>query len=584
TPPASPGGGPDRPAGSPAASPVADPPTPSGGWVAERVRRHGWAAGLGLVLGLLALGPALGRGFVLTYDMVFVPDPSISLADLGASGGPARAVPSDLIVALANRVIPAQIFQKIVLILIFVVACAGACALAERLPVVARVVAGVCFTWNPFVAERLIMGQWAMLLGYAGLPWVVRELAGRAGRGGQAGSLRVGRLALAMAPAAAGGFAAMSITVVAAVPVAWFGAGVGWAGVGWAGRARRTGIVLGVLAVASLPFVIPSLLVPVQADPAGAAVFAARADTPFGAVGSLLMLGGIWNSQAEPSGYGGAVSVCWLIVMLVAVAGYVLAARRRRIVAGLGVAAVAGFCVASVGTWSVSLEWLKDAISFWPGFALLRDGQQFIAPLALAESIGLAAGVAAVIGATQKRSPSAAGAGPGIALGVVALLAPVLLLPGLAWGAVGRLRAVEYPADWTTASKMLDGSRQAGSVVLLPWAEYRQYRWNHYEPVYDPWPRMLARPVIWNNELTVGRTTVAAESQSALQLGPAIRAPGPLTFRLLAAGVRYVVVDAGPLLGRPRARLATLARLPDAQVMLASPDLIVFRLPDRPPT
>jgi hypothetical protein len=169
-------------------------------------------------------------------------------------------------------------------------------------------------------------------------------------------------------------------------------------------------------------------------------------------------------------------------------------------------------------------------------------------------------------------------------LGVLALLAPVLLLPGLAWGAAGRLRAVEYPADWITASRMLDGSRATGSVVLLPWAEYRQYPWNHGETVYDPWPRMLARPVIWNDELTVGRTTVAAESQAALQLGPAIRAPGPLTFRLLAAGVRYVIVDAGPLLGRPRARLATLARLPDAQVLMATPDLIVFRLPYRPPT
>jgi hypothetical protein len=157
-------------------------------------------------------------------------------------------------------------------------------------------------------------------------------------------------------------------------------------------------------------------------------------------------------------------------------------------------------------------------------------------------------------------------------------------LPGLAWGAVGRLRAVEYPADWSTARTMLDGSRQPGSVVVLPWAEYRQYPWNHDEPVYDPWPRMLARPVIWNTELTVGRTTVAAESQSARQLGPAIRAQGPLTFRLLAAGVRYVVVDAGPLLGRPRDRLAALARLPDAQVVLASPDIIVFRLPNRPPT
>src|SRR6185437_6189149 len=115
-----------------------------------------------------------------------------------------------------------------------------------------------------------------------------------------------------------------------------------------------------------------SLIVPVHADPAGAAVFAARADTPFGALGSLLMLGGVWNTGAVAPGYGGAASVCWLIVALAAVAGYVLVARPRRIAPGLGVAAVAGYCVAAFGTWSLSLAVLKAAISFWPGFALLR--------------------------------------------------------------------------------------------------------------------------------------------------------------------------------------------------------------------
>ena len=36
----------------------------------QRLRPHAWPAVTGLGLGLLALGPALGRGFVLSYDMV----------------------------------------------------------------------------------------------------------------------------------------------------------------------------------------------------------------------------------------------------------------------------------------------------------------------------------------------------------------------------------------------------------------------------------------------------------------------------------------------------------------------------------
>jgi hypothetical protein len=267
--------------------------------VAGRLRPHAWPALTGLVLGLLALGPALASGFILSYDMVFVPDPPVGYADLGYNGGPPRAVPSDLVIALAAKVIPAGLVQKLILLAIFVLACAGAAALLAAAwqrdppraapPLPGLLAAGICYAWNPFVAERLIMGQWAMLLGYAGLPWVLRELATR-------GSIRPLRLAAAMLPAAVGGFAAMSVTVIAAVPVALC------AGPTWPERARRLAVTAGVIAVASLPWAIPSLLNPVQASPAGVAAFAARADTPFGSLGSLLMLGGIWNAQVVPAG------------------------------------------------------------------------------------------------------------------------------------------------------------------------------------------------------------------------------------------------------------------------------------------
>jgi hypothetical protein len=47
--------------------------------------------------------------------------------------------------------------------------------------------------------------------------------------------------------------------------------------------------------------------------------------------------------------------------------------------------------------------------------------------------------------------------------------------------------------------------------------------------------------------------------------------------------VRYVVVDAGPLLSDApagRGGLAQAARLPGAQLVMASRDLVVFRLPE----
>jgi hypothetical protein len=162
---------------------------------------------------------------------------------------------------------------------------------------------------------------------------------------------------------------------------------------------------------------------------------------------------------------------------------------------------------------------------------------------------------------------------------VVAVLAPLLLLPGMAWGSAGRLHAVRYPADWMTARQLIDADPVPGTVLLLPWAQYRRYPWNGGEAVFDPWPRLLARDMIANDALTVGSETIGQESAASIQLNRVIAQPGPLTGKLRADGVRYVVVDAGPLLDVPRAGLAAAARLPGAQLVMARDDLLVFRLP-----
>ncbi len=237
------------------------------------------------------------------------------------------------------------------------------------------------------MAERLLIGQWALLLGYAGLPWVLREVCtGRSGSGR--------RLVLVMLPAAIGGFAALIVTGLAAVPAS-LARGSG------AERFRRLAAVIAVLALLSLPWLIPSLMVPVHTDPLGADLFAARADTPFGRLGSLVMLSGIWNSQTVPRGYGGAGSFFWLLVVACALACYVVVARRQRGWTGLGLAGLIGLGIAAIGVTSPTRAMLHGLIAAWPGFAVLRDGQQFVAALALMEAVGLGAGVAM---ATARRS------------------------------------------------------------------------------------------------------------------------------------------------------------------------------------
>ncbi|MCO5973831.1 hypothetical protein [Actinoallomurus soli] len=512
------------------------------------------AAGTGLVLGLLALGPALAPGFTLAYDMVFVPHPVFDRETFGLAGMLPRHVPSDAVVTTLAQVAPADLVQKTILLAILVIACASAAALVPSERLTARLAGGVVYAWNPFVAERLLLGQWALLLGYAALPWVVRAAARGEPR----------RLVLALVPAAIGGFAAMAVSGLVVLVIglhrprpAGRSVGVGRSGV------KRLPWSLGALLVMSLPWLVPSVarFSGVPADPAGVAAFAARADTPFGALGSLLLLGGGWNAETVPPGYGAAVTaVPWLCVVLLALVAYACRGRAAG-TGGLGVAALAGLVLASLGAVMPGL--LRWAIGLWPGFAVLRDGQQYVAPLAVVVAVGAGLVVDRVAG----RRPE---------LAALALLVPVALLPGLAWGAGGRLAAVRYPADWSRARAVV--TAEPGDVLVLPWEAYRTYAWNGGRRVLDPLPRLLPGRVILNDAVRVGTggrrdLRMAVEDPRARALDPLVRSGAPLTGALRARGVRYVAVDA------PEEFAAWAGRLPGAERVVAGPDLVLYRIP-----
>jgi hypothetical protein len=540
-------------------------------------RAAGAAALLGLALGCLALGPALGWGFVLVQDMVFVPDPAFSRFTFGLVGGAPRVVPSDAAVTASSSVLPGELVQKAILLGVFALGCSGAALLVPSGGGLApRLVAGACYVWNPYVAERLLMGQWALLLGYAGLPWVVRAVC--AGR----------RVALALLPAAVGGFAAMTITALTALPVA---AAVP------AGRLRGVLRVAALLLVFSLPWLVPAMLRPqaVTGDRIGVEAFAARADTPFGAVGSLLSLGGIWNANAVPVGYDTPVgTVARLALALAGIAGFAALAGFRRTRwagagegepgagaggtrggvgageplpyrTGLAVAAAAGFALACLGVPEAGRDALAWLIGAWGGFAVFRDAQQFVAPLALLVSVGLGLLTGAAVRTLSRSAARAWG-------GVMALV-PLAVLPTLAWGAAGALAAVPYPDEWTAAREVIRRDPEPGDVLVLPYESYRRFPWNDGRAVLDPAQRFFAVPgrdVVANDTVRVGGLVVPSEDERARAVERVLEGPFP---DLAGAGFRYVVVDAGTLAERRRFD----GWLQSAKLVIDGADLRLYR-------
>jgi hypothetical protein len=524
------------------------------------------------------MAPLLARGYVLTYDMVFVPRLELTGNLLGLDVAVARAVPGDLLVALASRLVPADLVQKLILLGIVVAAGAGAARLTPTRRPAAKAAAAALYAWNPFVYERLVMGHWGLLAAYATLPFVARAATDL--RTGTQGSVRRLVLTLAIAAAASppGGLiaAAVALCVTAAPPwsaqraVALHGARA----LRFLRSTRgRVAVLLGVALVVNAPWLVPSVLrpggVPVRAE--GAAAFASRPDGPLGTVGSLVGLGGIWNAFAVPPGLGSWPWVGGFVVVL-AVAGAGLPVLWRRLPAGAagGLLLAAGLGLVVAAAYAVpGLRSLVDLVVVHvPGGGLVRDAQKFIAPLALVEAAAFGLGVERLVPALPPRWGRAAAAG--------LVAAPVLLLPALAWGAAGRLAAVPYPEAFAEARAAMAADPVPGAVLVLPWHLYMGFPWNGDRVVLDPAQRWFTRRAVGNDDLELAGTTVPGEDPYGARLGPLVAGTAPLAPALPAAGVRYVLVFKTAEWATYRPRLSGL------DPVLDRPALTLHRVPARP--
>jgi hypothetical protein len=509
---------------------------------------------------------------VLVYDMVFVPRMQLTRELLGLGSSVARAVPSDLLVALGSRVLPADVLQKLMLLGIFVAGGWGAARLAPATTAAGGAAAAALYVWNAGVYERLLMGHWALLASYAALPWVVSAaIAFR-----QSGRVRglVGGLAVAAFGSPPGGvIAAATALLVVAWPAGARGPGDPPRPARPPLRAAAVVLVAGLLLNA--PWWVPSMLRPggVPVRPEGAAAFASRPDGPLGTLGSLLGLGGIWNARVVPPGHG---SWLWwpgfVVVLAIAALGWRAILRRwpRGAALGLLAAAAAGLAVAAAYAVPGPRELVDLTVAHLPGGGLVRDAQKFVAPLALVEAVGFGVGVERLLAATGERRLRAA-------LAAVLVAAPLLLLPALAWGAAGRLAAVGYPSDWGRARAVMAADPAAGHVLVLPWHLYLPFPWNGGRVVLDPAQRFFPRHAVTNDDLELAGATVPGEELASARLTPLVNGTAPLGPGLAAEGIRYVLVLKVADWDRYAPRLAGLATAVDG------PELSLYRVPGAAP-
>jgi hypothetical protein len=519
------------------------------------------------VLALVVVGPLLAPGFTLVYDMVFVPAPHASGALLGLSGGYPRSVPTEALVAALSWGVGGQVVQKAALLAIVLIGAIGAGRLVpteRRLP---RVAAGVLFVWNPFTYERLLLGQWALLLGTAIVPWALRSaIRWRRGEPRSAWRMVLWFAAMTAASPYTGVIGGATVLLCAL----WPDGAVAGDGGTRAGRWRRAGLLAASFVVVNLVWALPAILHPAVPDRPRLAVelFRARSDSPLGTLGSLLSFGGLWRTDLAPPGRG---TVAWLpaFALIVGVAAFGWWTLRERTPTGwrrgLVAAAVAGLVLAAAPSLPWTNALMRSVAEHVAGAGFLRDSQKFVIPWLALAAVAFGCGVDRI----AERIPAHRAALAGVVLAVV----PLALAPTLAFGAWGRLHTAEFTRSWDAVQAVTAADPAPGAILVLPWHAYWPFPWNHGQVVHQPAPLYFGRRVVAATALEVSGYRLPGEDPWSRLLDRPATDDRQLGPHLADLGIRYVVVFSGPESGRASKSVAGLTPV------RIFPDLRLYRVP-----
>ena len=467
------------------------------------------------VMALLVCAPLLAPGYVLSYDMVWVPDIFLNRPDVwGLGSALPRAVPSDAVIGILGAVVPAALLQKAILVGMLGFAGMGMARLLKDIGGIGQLAGATLFVWNPFVAERLGLGQWPLLVAYAAVPWLIVTIRDRIG------------------PAAVFSLAATALSPATGL-MGLFIAMVG----------ARRGMRLRVLAIGlaiNAPWIAAGLLHGSAAlsDEAAIGFFDVQPEAHLGRLGAVLSLGGVWNVDVVPASRTLWLATAFAVAIWVVIGvGLVSMWRNRRPqLVTLALVGAVGVLLALSG-WLVT-DLVAALANTVPGAGLIRDGTRYLMLLAPLEAVAFGMGAAAIaerLAAMQRRQWRQFAA-------VLLIILPVAAMPDLAWGLAGKLKPVDYPDSWYSAREGISYLPESGDIVVLPFTSYRQPDWNNDRPVLDPAGRFFDRLTVVNDELLVSGKPIVGEDRRAARIGESLRSQD-VESALASDGIGVVVLE-----------------------------------------
>lgn len=459
-----------------------------------------------LIVALLVMAPLLSPGYVLTLDMVFVPNQPL----------PDHISSSYLFYALLHwlsMVIPMDIVQKMILLGIVFLSGLGAhrltkfylngsglavadSSLAKKADATQRLsriqsiknsawplyFAGLFYAINPFVYSRFMVGQFAVLLGYALLPFFLLALTKLANKPNLKTSLILSALITAISIVSVHTLGPVIIATLFVLAL-----------FGWKYRhsfSQMLALVKSCFLVVTIWFIASSYwLIPLVLGKGSMAsavnsfnqsdylAFATTGGNWFCVILNILRLQGFWaeaqNLFYQPQQLMPLWGLLFMVVLGLVVFGFIRFWRANQ-----------GYSLVLIGCAIVAIILAAGLFSGLPFFAAWREPHKFVGLLALSYAIAGAFGLCALwqkLG--QLRFVATAG-----------LLLPILITPTMIWGFAGQLHPSSYPHDWFSMNKIIN-NEDTGKVLFLPWHQYMVFGFAG-KLIENPAPKFFDAPIV----------------------------------------------------------------------------------------
>jgi len=506
--------------------------------VAERARASGrgtravlWGAGALVATALLAAPMTHGRLLLLDWN-VDTSSPLLGRAARGLDGGVTSGLPGQLLVGLLSRPLGTAV-EWVPFAAFFPLAAYGAWRLVERAAMpggpIGQLVAALLYALNPFVFDRVAVGQLGLLIGYALLPFAVRSLLNSSSpsqtrRGGAAwwavtGGLSVHYLWIT-------GLLVLSVLVVRKSRpdvLRW---------------AVMTTAVAAVLSAYQF-FVQLGQPRPVTVGANDVAAYATRSDPHLGLYGNVLGLYGFWRQGPRlPKDAVPVWPVLLAAILAIAAVGAWSALRdpvRRPLAGVLLLSGTAGYSLA-LGTQGPTGPLFRFLFDHLPFFQVMREPEKFLCLTALAYAVLFGWGAGQLL--TWARHDRAMR----VAVAVLVVALPLAYSPTFVNGLSGQVTGVTVPAGFDQADKLMsDGPEQ---VLFLPWHQYLSFPWTG-RVVANPAPTLFHRDVIVGDDVELpGVYSTSTSSRSSYLQGLYLQGAAQQGFggKVARLGVGYVVV------------------------------------------